>query len=283
MKYLLTLFLTLSAAQAATLTIGTAYVQNMSITTLTNGVGGGSPPEEPTGLTNNLVSYWSMDETSGGTAAVNRADSVGSETLTEGGAYLSSAVGKVGFSADFESANLEYLNRNDSVGVNLGNNNWSFAGWLYFDSLANAFYRDFVSKWNLSANENLEFDFGWDHVNAQLFFAISTNGTSATHYAKITNAISTGTWYFTAFGHDADNDQIWVSLNAGTKATTACGASGPNEGTQPLRFGHAPGAESEHQHLEGRADEWGLWKRVLSSDDLTALYNSGSGLNPLSE
>lgn len=273
----------IAASQAATLTIGTAYVESMSITTLTNGVGGGTPPEEPTGLTNNLTSYWAMDESSGGTEGVTRTDRVGSEDLTEYPAYLSSAAGKVSLSADFESDNLERLIHADSAGLNLGNSNWSFAGWLYFDTLAEAFYRYFVSKWNHSTDDNKEFHLGWDHVNTALYLGISTNGAaSGAHYVITTNTINTSTWYFVGFGYDADNDQMWVSINGEAKQTGSVASPGPYEGTQPLWFGGAPGNTDARQGLEGRADEWGLWTRTLSAQDLIDLYNSGSGLNPLS-
>ena len=63
------------------------------------------------GLLTNLVSYWKMDESSDGSAAVTRVDSHGSNDLTDLSPYAASAAGIISNGALLVKANSEALGK----------------------------------------------------------------------------------------------------------------------------------------------------------------------------
>jgi hypothetical protein len=72
--------------------------------------------------------------------------------------------------------------------------------------------------------------------------------------------------------HDATGNTIGISVNAGTVNTTSF-SGGIFDGTTAFLIGSRSGAT----YMNGRIDEVGVWKKLLSASELTELYNSGAG------
>lgn len=79
-------------------------------------VGGAAAPST---LLDDLVAYWKLDEPSDGSAQVDRADSVGSNTLTDVNTTASVA-GKISLAADFVRADATELSIVDNADLSLG-------------------------------------------------------------------------------------------------------------------------------------------------------------------
>src|SRR5690606_32034500 len=84
--------------------------------------------------------------------------------------------------------------------------------------------------------------------------------------------LSAGNWYFIVVRHDATNDTVSISIN-GT-ATSSAHSGGVNSTASVFRLG-ATGTGAAP--ADGVLDEVGFWKRILSTEEETELYNSGSG------
>lgn len=75
-----------------------------------------SPGGSSSTLNDNLVAHWKLDESSG-----TRNDSKGANHLTDNNT-VTSAAGKLGDAADFESSNSERLTLADNADMSLGSN-----------------------------------------------------------------------------------------------------------------------------------------------------------------
>lgn len=100
---------------------------------------------------------------------------------------------------------------------------------------------------------------------------VSNDGTTSID-ADWTAAYSVNVWYMVTGFLDPANDRAGVQVDRGTTAWTAL--TGPFHGaTQPLTHQLFNGSVA----VAGSAfcDELGLWNRILTSDELDTLYNSG--------
>ncbi len=221
------------------------YIPSTGFTVDTNGT-----------LATNLVAYWKMNETSG-----NRSDSKGSSTLTDTNTVTFNP-GKQGNAAQFTAANNEDLIVSDNAATSTGNIDFSMAAWVYADALSINRYVASKNEYILSYGGANKFRF-W--INS---FSNSVDATSVTP--------ATGTWYFIVAWHDSVGDTINIQVNNGTVHSAATGGVAPTDTTYPLNIGHYDGSNPVNG-WDGRIDEFGFWKKVLTTQERTDLYNSGNG------
>ncbi len=226
-----------------------------------------SGPACPT-CTTGLTHYWTLQEASG-----TRADSVGSVNLsTLVGTPTTTASGPNSQRAIcFNGSNQGILGTASVVPTS---GSWTVAGW--------------VGRYGALPNTNQQVwgqihDGGsvlqaWSPENGNLqMLDVSSNGSGLSAQATATTTYSVGTsWYFHVEYYDDVNHLISCNLNNGTAGTAAF--TGPIYSAVPQVFGLAvtsPGASTNH--LQACESELGVWTKVLSSTELTYLYNSGVG------
>lgn len=217
-------------------------------------------------LKTGLVAYFKLDETSG-----NRADSFGSNTLTDNNT-VTSATGLFSTCASFASASSEYLSILDNAALSTGNIDFSIQAWVNLTTKVSN--RVVVSKWGDSQNEYILY---WDLPQDRWSFAVSSNLTASTVLTGTNGGSpSAGTWYHLIAWHDAANDQIGICVNNGTP-NTAVYSSGITDGTHFFAIGRN-GDTTFPQYLNGSIDEVGFWKKVLTASERGQLYRNGAGL-----
>lgn len=205
------------------------------------------------GLNDNLEAFWKLDEASG-----SRADSSGnSRTLTDNNT-VTQATGKVGNAAQFTAANSEYLSAADAAWCSFGNESFTVAAWIYIDSAAAE---------GAVVGKNTE----WRCTITTGRKARLTLPSTALNHA---DTLSLSTWYHVVWQYDAAADLIRIYVNAGTPTTTS-DTTGATDSTNELRLGRQGSA-----YYDGRIDAVGIWRRALSADEITTLYNSGNGVEP---
>lgn len=220
-------------------------------------------------LLTSLVSYWKLDEASG-----SALDAHGSNNLTESSGTISPATGKINNCRDFELGDTEYFQVASNSTLVTGDIDFTFAGWVQLESKAATSYA-FVSK--DPSGSGREYEIGWVTGTDRFRFILFDNATGVT--ATVLNATaagapSTGTWYYLVAWHDAAADTMNLQVNNGTAASVSF-SGGTYAGTAAFTLGARSNATTFH---DGLMDEWGFWKRVLTSDERTALYNGGAGL-----
>jgi hypothetical protein len=228
------------------------------------------------GLTTNLVAWWELDEVSGDRDDVH----TNGLTLTDNNTVTSdTGVGGTGTAAVFASGNSETLSRPDNDLLDTGNIDFTIAFWTY-GVWANVM--GLVTKNDVASNREYEIIY-YDAPDRFEFNVTSDGlvGTIATVDANGLGSPADSTWYFVVAQHDSVANTISLQVNDGTRTTTSHSA-GVFAGTSNFILGSHVGAAN---YLTGRMAKVGFWKSaagaggVLSAAQLTALYNSGTGLS----
>ena len=223
------------------------------------------------GLLDGLIAWWSMDETSG-----TRADShTGSIDLTDILGGLDSITGKVSNAALFDNnpANDAFLTSTSSA-LDLGDTDYSFAFWVLRSANGTGTSDLFLSNRHASGSTNYAF-----FTNASgLFNYQFYDGTGFQAFTGATLGLSAWAHYV-------------ITNNSATKTISIIKDDGtPTDGTYPgeapvtpvSRFalgGNRNGPDTGWvNEFDGLLDEFAVYNRVLTSDEITELYNSGSGI-----
>lgn len=225
------------------------------------------------GLQDDVQAYWNLDESSG-----TRIDSPGSSNLTENGTISSNATGGPdgGPCAIFDGGSANYLSIVDNAIVSVGDRDYSWAGWLYIDDLARL--QTIMGKWTTTGN-NREFIMDWQNGSTKMRLLSDADGATGntTSMLETTTAVSQATWHFVVAWHDAAANTINMQFDNGSINTLSTIGAGIHDGTAYFALGNF--VDGPTRNLEGRLAKWGIWHKVLSSDEKTTLYNSGNGID----
>lgn len=201
-------------------------------------------------LLNDLVAYWPLLESAG-----PRYDLAGGHHLTENGSVGSAAGRYINNASDFDGSSYLW-----TPGPDLSRNgDFSVSFWVYLDVTTTQFVLD---KSYSSPQEYY------------IFYNTSTSKFTMTIYGGTNVAWSststTGTWYhiYAYFDHGTG---IGISINNGSAATAAY-AGDIVVGNNPFNLGRT---------LNGRLTHVGFWKRLLTSDERTELYQGATGSSPM--
>lgn len=217
-------------------------------------------------LTDNIVAYWSLDEASG-----NRADSVGTATLVDN-STVPSATGIISNGADFTGTSGEFLSVTNAA-LNI-QNDFSLSFWAQSDALT-TFQRILTAYDGANAGR---FEV-YQEANAELRFVYWNSAGSGRTLWRTTAAQVTGSLKHFVITCDVSNTttggKIYVNGSSVSVATSATAATswGDNSGIYGMG-GWVDGT----QPWNGIIDEFGVWSRILTTDEVTELYNSGAGL-----
>jgi hypothetical protein len=216
-------------------------------------------------LIDDLTAYWPLDETSG-----TREDVHGANDLTDH-ATVTSNPGIVGTAAQFTAANTEYLSRADTAALSTGDIDYSIVCWVRLDDKSTL--RIIAAKYGTTTGGDREYILRYDSAADRFRFTIGGLTIGENVDADNFGSPSVDTWYMVAAWHDSVNNLIGISVNAGTPNTTAF-SEGSVDGGYDFEMGYATQVGFP---MDGRIDEFGFWKRVLSGAELTDLYNGGAG------
>ncbi len=213
-----------------------------------------------TTLNTSLISYWKLDEASG-----TRVDSEPTGTpqdLADNGSTVSTT-GKINSAGQFTAASNQFLNRSDSADLSVGDIDFTLACWVYLDTKPSEEY--IVSKG--TGEYYIRYKGSTDRFEA-------TFEGSVVATANTLGSPSTATWYLVIAWHDSVNNLVGISVNAGTADTTSW-SSGVSDGTSVFNIGTV--INNTSFDFDGRIDEVGFWKKVLTGAERTELYNAGAG------
>lgn len=218
-------------------------------------------------LTDNLISFWELEEASG-----TRNDSHSTNHLTDNAA-VSSAAGKVGNAADFTAASTQYLSRTSNAALQTGNIDFSFAYWAKFKSTAAPAF-SLVTKDVDTPSNSRDYTNDWDNNGKFRFYINGSGGGLIVSSAAFT---ALNTWHFVVSWHDSVGDTLNIQVDDGTVTSAATLAAVPQATGAEFRIGARAYAANQN-YTNGVIDQVGFWKRVLTAAERTQLYNSGSGL-----
>ena len=218
-------------------------------------------------LTDNLIAHYKMDAASGGETDVH-----GNNDLTDNNT-VGSGTGKLDGARDFEASNNESLHCTDNADLSTGDIDWTVACWVNIESITTG---TIVQK---AAVSDLEYELRLMNSAGGLF---NLRVSSGFNFANLTSVSATkfgnpslATWYFLVAWHDSVNNTINIQINNGT-VDSASYTHGTYNSSAEFRIGsYAVYSEA----FDGLIDSVSFWKRLLTADERTQLYNSGNGLD----
>lgn len=211
-----------------------------------------------------LVLLWKMDESSG-----TRVATVGGLDLSEQGT-IPSATGPANITpaADFDSA-AEYIYHADDTALREGDFDSHWVIWLKIPNNAGTYM--VVAKDVLASRGHIMY-----RNNATLHWAGPDTGGTNRDIAY-GSAISHSTWHMIDWGYDKSGGVWFLNVDAGTRVTGSYSA--PQTGqTAQFRVNARAYVGFEGYDVGSQKCYLMRWNRILTSGELTSLYNSGNGL-----
>lgn len=225
-------------------------------------------------LTDNLVSYWKLDESSDGSGAVTRDDAHSTNDLTDNNT-TPSGTGKINNGANFAEANTEYLAIADASQTGLDvSGDLSMQAWIKpANGGAN---RLVVSK----ANGSGEFGFTMLQTSVNSILSTVDQDTGPTRSQARTSGtvdVTGSVWTHVVVTFNASNGQITIYFDGSSQALNidTTNARGINNNAEPFSIASSGSGGNSYN---GLIDEVGIWSRVLTGTEVGELYNSGAGL-----
>jgi hypothetical protein len=217
-------------------------------------------------LTNGLISYYKMEG--------NSTDFWGSNNGTDTLVTYGTAYGKIGQGANFNGSSSKIaLSQATSPFNNLAAG--SFAFWIYLNSNTSA---PIHFRQHDGTNTYACFSVGFYTSSGGLYAAgtagkIYVHAANAQPLASSTTNLSTGQWYFVVVTFNGSNCSIYV--NGALDSSTSGNFSIPNDiSCTNDTFGYWSNGP---YYLNAYIDEVGIWNRVLTSTEISDLYNGGAG------
>lgn len=209
-----------------------------------------------------LVAYWKLVEVGG-----TRADSVGANTLTDNNSVLSAA-GIQSNAAAFVSASSQRLSVASNAAVVMDTVSFTISCWCYFQAVNVT--QGIVTKKGASNEYNL-YLFSSGKFTFELYGQTSGSTTLFSTPSAVINA-----WHFVVAWWDRDARTLNIQINDGAIASAAATFVGETrKNTNDLNIG----SYGTTLYNNGRIDEVGLWKRILTTAEKTSLYAGGAGIS----
>ena len=224
--------------------------------------GSESTPSLLTGLT----TYYRMEEAS----ATTRLDEIGSIDLTDVGS-IGQGDGIQGFGAQFSSSDRLYSAGAAPSAVKLAGDR-TFCFWYQHETTPTGSTNGRVM--GVDDLTNREWEITRSNSNNMGFFTWDNSLNYKAVYAS--KAWVDETWYFVVAYYDQAGQEIGISIDNGAFSTGAIVDTTMNTSTsEAFEIGGVSGTST--RWLSGNLDEIGVWNRVLPADEITWLYNGGTG------
>jgi len=220
------------------------------------------PVYAQTTIRDNLISCWSLDEEDSGI----RYDSYDSNDLTDNNT-VGSAPGKIDTAANFVATNTESLSHIDNDGLSTGNIDFALAAWVYPTDITLS--RGIVTKYT-ATGDNREYGI-FVYSSSKFGFRVNYDGITGHDNTVDSGPISINNWYFVIAEHDSISNTISFQMDNGA-ITSKAHTTGVYNGAATFYVG-----EGIASNFNGLIDNVVFWKRKLSADERTWLYNSGNG------
>lgn len=214
----------------------------------------------------NLVAHWTLDETTGTVAAdsgPNGWDASGADFDVHGKPGPVGNALYIGSAPLITAGNVPILNSATALTVSL----WA-------DTNSSSARRGFITQYGSSA-ANGKFGLMTAHANPQKVMLIVSDGTNIRYPQSVNDVLALGAWKHVVFTGDipGDNyqcyiDGVAVSTSVGGVPISSLAASS----TLPLYLGYWTGGG----YASAVVDDIRVYDKVLSQEEITALYNLGT-------
>ena len=239
-----------------------------------------------------LKAYWRFNETSGN--IINQAEAIGStdsadNTTGAGGSDLTTSGVTYNVSKSPMNYSLQFDGSNDYAKAGTSTSAWNFmhsttAKWTL------CFWADMTNNGSGTVLSTAATS------NTNVGIQIMSTSTSGIFRARVTDAgavvtqltTSSGVipqdnamhFYKLTYDQSLSSDNMKLSVDNGTNITQTKTGNAPTDGNafQAMYIGMS---DTSNFPMAGEFAEMSIWNRVLTDAEVTAIYNSGSGVFPL--
>ena len=216
--------------------------------------------------TGSLISWWKLEEAGG-----VRSDSHGTNNLTDNNT-VGQGSGVQGSAADFVEANSEMLSIADNVSLSTGNIDFTVGGWINLDDKSSSHCLAAKGRNTVAGLEYiLYYDAGLDRFRFSISDGFGIAGENADNFGSP----SAGVWYHVAGWHVASTSELGIAVNGGT-ADTQTASRNPQDAGDGFAIGNI--IAGSPIYLNGLVDEAFFYKKALTADNRTFLYQEGNGV-----
>lgn len=217
-------------------------------------------------LTDNLVAYWKLDESSG-----NASDSVGSATMTNNSVTYST--GKINNGAVFDSSAAKYLT---TSAVSLFGNAFSISGWIK-PSVTDSSNKEWFSFVPSSGAAYVVKAEGTATSKVRILLFNSAGSIAKDYITSSSGILTQNNWTHLVMTWDGTTLSLYANGTAQTFSKSSDAGVTLSNTSRLFALGIESGVSGGGNRFDGTQDEVGVWSRALSSSEVTQLYNGGLG------
>ncbi len=173
--------------------------------------------------------------------------------------YTTDRKGQAGKAYDFDGADTEIGTGSDFVSTGAD----SFSFWMYLDSYGQNSGDPQYAGVIVSNSKTAAL---LDQTNQRFLFTSNNNLTAVT----ANGSILTGQWYHAVVTRNASGTANWY-INGALSGSANQASGAPEAGTTNVSIGNTLGFE---RHFDGKISDVRIWNRVLSTSEITQLYES---------
>jgi len=211
-----------------------------------------------------LVYYLKLDEVSGDSLVESRGSNTGTSIGTN------SVVGKIGQSRNFNGAS--YIDSNVNLASILGGTA-SISFWIKTGISGSSIFWQAPGITGVESGSTNDVRYGWIDEVGKIHVDAGNGATAAS-----ANPINDNSWHHVVLTRNSVTGivQIYVDNSAPVSATSESG----NKTTPISTLGRIVGSVGASRgYFIGALDEIGIWNKVLTASEVSALYNGGNGLS----
>ena len=205
-------------------------------------------------LLNGLIAYWTFEDNSNlGKDSLNIYNLATNGTVTQSTGNVSNGIAI--------SNTASYIGSSSSSNFHI-NGDKTFCGWFKWSD--NSHQNVLISKFAGASIDYLIFKVSLDNIR----FRLDTNVTS--YNLTSTTSVSINTWYFVACWVNFSTSKMYIQINNGTIDEVTYSGTPKTVNSFSIH-------DSATSTTNCNIDEVGVWSRILTTSELTSLYNSGNG------
>lgn len=226
-------------------------------------------------LLTSIDSYWKFDEASG-----DAADATGNGfTLTNNGTATYSA-GIINNGGDLGTSNSsKYFSNATTCGLAF-DTAFTVNFWVKMNTVPSNNTATYLWNWGDNSTTNkkggMEVQYYNNSGTPELYIVRQQNAYGTNNQYGAAQTLTTGTWYMLTFTWDGSTESLYVNGSGSalvSGSSTITGSNSSNGTGTGLAVGRYLTGGS---YSNAEFDEIGQWNRVLTSGEISSLYNSGA-------
>lgn len=228
-------------------------------------------------LTTSLVSYWDLQESSDGTGAVTRQDLHSNANDLTDTATTASGTGIIGNCAVISAGDNNYLSITDASQTGLDITGDLSVSFWYKENATPGTQSPIFTKHNNTGNQR-SYRLDYDASSDIWIFYISNDG-AGWSFDSIdltgVDEMNSTEFHHIVITYDASAGTATMYVNATDRGDFTGLDTSIYDSSAPFGIGGTSVISPSHS---GEMDEFGIWSKVLTTSEISDLYNSGSGL-----